>query len=276
MMQTEKIAPLVDTHAHVIHRGLPFLAGSAPAMKLDWTYDDYVAQLDRAGVRFGVIAAATFLGAHHDYTVEALAHHTRLRATVIVDPGIDPGQLRALDAAGVTGIRIGTGNMESPPDLTSPEYQQLFRRLEQMNWHVHFYGRRTHLPLVLSALERSGVRIVVDHFGARDNQSGPGSDSFAALITSIRQGRTWVKLSGPYLSEGLDHRDLAARFLAEAGAERLLWGSDWPFVKLSGELDYAQTLNWLSDWIPDAAVRHQIDRNALDLYRLPREVTAGQ
>lgn len=269
-------SPLVDTHAHVFHEDLPFLPDSAPVMARDCTYGDYVAQLDRSGVRFGVIAAATFLGTHCDYTLDALSHHTRLRATIIVDPVIDPERLCDLDKAGVTGIRIGTGNMETLPDLMTPAYQRLFRVLADMNWHVHVYGRGNHLPPVLSALSRSDVKIVVDHFGARDNQSGPGSDSFAAVMSSIRQGRTWIKLSGPYLSEGLDHRDLAGRFLDEAGAERLLWGSDWPFVKLSGKLDYAQTTTWLADWIPDASIRHQIDLNAMDLYRFPRRAEAAQ
>lgn len=262
--------PLVDTHAHVFHQKLSFLPDSAPAMRHDCTFENYVAQLDLAGIKFGVIAAATFLGTHHGYTLDALKRHRRLRATVIVDPTISLGCLRDLDRAGVTGIRIGTGNMETPPDLTTPAYQRLFQSLADMGWHVHIYGRRHHFPPVLSALGRSGVRIVVDHFGARDNQSGVGSDSFRALIASIRQGRTWIKLSAPYLSDGLDHHELATRFLAEAGPERLLWGSDWPFVKLGGHLDYARAVTWLSDWIPDPAIRHQIGLNALDLYRLPR------
>lgn len=269
ILKTVREAPLVDCHAHVFHHGLPFLPGAAPAMVLNWTHDAYVAQLDRAGIRFGVIAAATFLGTHSDYTLEALARHPRLRATVILDPGTDDARLRALDAAGVTGIRIGTGSMEAPPDLTSPDWQRLFARLAEMGWHVHVYGRRSHWAPVLAALAASPVRVVVDHFGARDALSGPGSDSFAAVLESLGRGRTWVKLSGPYLSEGLDHRDLAARFMAAAGAERLLWGSDWPFVKLAGDLDYARAVGWLSDWVPDAAVRRQIDRNAAELYRFP-------
>jgi predicted TIM-barrel fold metal-dependent hydrolase len=275
-MKPEHLPPRVDTHAHVFHPGLPSLPGGIPTMVRSCSHHDYVAELDRAGIDFGVIAAATFLGTHQEYTLSALTAHQRLRATVIVDPRIDLAGLRDLDRAGVVGVRIGTGNMERPPDLTTPDHQRLFRRIADMNWHVHVYGPRSHLPPALSALDRSGVRIVVDHFGARDNQSGPGSDSFAALQASLAKGRTWVKLSGPYLSEGLNHRELATRFLDAGGDRRLLWGSDWPFVNLGGALDYSRAVSWLAEWIPDEGLRQRIDLNAMELYGFPRSPPGAQ
>ena len=109
------------------------------------------------------------------------------------------------------------------------------------------------------------------HFGARDNQSGVDSESSKAILSTMRNGRTWVKLSGPYLSDELDHRELSSRLLAEAGPTRLLWGSDWPFVKLNGQLHYSQAVDWLArSATPEEASRQQIDANALELYRFPR------
>jgi predicted TIM-barrel fold metal-dependent hydrolase len=262
--------PLVDTHAHVFTRRLPFIAQSGSEFECDFSIEDYVAELDAAGVKYGVIAAATFLGTYHDYSRAALEQCERLRATVIVDPDISWEQLRALDRAGFVGIRIGTGSMEIAPDLTSAAYRQLFHRVIDLDWHVHVYGRSEHMPFLLSALDQAGVKTVIDHFGARDSQSGETSLSFQALLSAVENGRTWVKLSGPYLSEGLDHRALAVRLLREAGPERLLWGSDWPFVKLKGRYQYRQALEWYAAVMPDTEVRRQIDANALALYRLPR------
>jgi predicted TIM-barrel fold metal-dependent hydrolase len=264
------LAPAVDTHAHIFRRDLPFIPGATHAFMRDFTTEDYVAELDAAGVRYGVIAAASFLGTYHSYTLSALERHSRLRATVIVDPDVSQARLRELDRAGVIGIRFATGNMATPPDLRSAEYKRLLRAITDLDWHVHVYARREHLPDLLSALDASGVNIVLDHFGARDNLSGVDSESFRAILSTMRNGRTWVKLSGPYLSDNLDHCQLASRFLAEAGSTRLLWGSDWPFVKLDGHLRYGQAVDWLAEWVPDEAIRRQIDANALTLYGFPR------
>jgi predicted TIM-barrel fold metal-dependent hydrolase len=260
--------PLVDVHAHVFRRDLPFIPGAVPAFSRDFTVEDYIAELNAAGVQYGAIAAASFLGCYADYTLEALARHKRrLRATVIVDPTVEISYLRDLDAAGVVGIRLAVGNMAEAPDLLSAAYARLLQLVADLDWHVHVYSRREQLPPLLTALDDAGVKVVVDHFGARDNDSGEDSESFRSIVQAMRNGRTWVKLSGPYLSEKLDHGRLTSRFLDVAGPTRLLWASDWPFVKLNGNLRYQQAIEWLSDWIPDPVIRRQIDANALALYR---------
>jgi predicted TIM-barrel fold metal-dependent hydrolase len=269
MNGTQIQPPIVDTHAHIFRRDLKFICGAPNDFTRDYTADDYLSELDAAGIRNGVIAAASFLGAQHDFTLRALEQSNRLRATLIVEPDISADRLRELDRAGVVGIRIATGNMANPPDLASPAYRKLLGRLIDLDWHVHVYGRREHMSVLLTALDASRVKVVVDHFGARDNMSGEDSDSFNAILAATGNGRTWVKLSGPYLSEQLDHRALASRLLAEAGPTRLLWGSDWPFVKLGGNLRYGETVEWLADWITDPSVRRQIDSNAMELYRFP-------
>ena len=77
----------------------------------------------------------------------------------------------------------------------------------------------------------------------------------------------WVKVSGPYRSPGCDHRGLAARLLAEAGPQRLLFGSDWPFVGHETEVTYRDTVNWFEHAIPDAETRREIGRTAARLYK---------
>ena len=271
MDQTQcTLKPVVDTHAHIFRRDLPFIPGAPNPFMRDFTAEDYLAELDAAGVHYGVVAAASFLGTYHDYTLSALERHSRLRATVVVDPDVSHIRLRELDRAGVIGVRLATGNMTTPPDLRSAEYRKLLRAIADLDWHVHVYARREHMPELLFALGTSGTKIVVDHFGARDNQSGVDSESFKAILSTMRNGRTWVKLSGPYLSDELDHRELSSRLLAEAGPTRLLWGSDWPFIKLNGQLHYSQAVDWLAEWVPEEAIRQQIDANALELYRFPR------
>ncbi len=93
------------------------------------------------------------------------------------------------------------------------------------------------------------------------------------------KGRTWVKLSAGYRLTWLSTRDgapdpramqlareAAAKLLQEAGPERLLWGSDAPFVGHENSLTYADTLASFAEWVPDAAARRRMTDTALQLY----------
>ena len=107
--------------------------------------------------------------------------------------------------------------MTTPPDLRSAEYRKLLRAIADLDWHVHVYARREHMPELLFALGTSGTKIVVDHFGARDNQSGVDSESFKAILSTMRNGRTWVKLSGPICLTNLTTANLVRGFLRKPG-----------------------------------------------------------
>lgn len=265
--------PLVDTHAHVFRRDLPFRSGSGHRFDRDWTDTDYLAALDANGVRFGVVVGASFLGTYSDYTLQALGRSGRLRGTVIVDPDVDDARLDALDAAGIRGIRLSVGNDAAPPDLGSPAYRSLLGRLRERGWHVHFFARPEHTQGIIDGLVSARVNFVIDHFGARDPGATAGSAIFTAIERALQTGRAWVKLSGPYWSDRLDHAALARRFRETAGAGRLLWGSDWPFTRLDGRLRYGRTIDWLAEWVPDPADRAAMDRAAIKLFRFP-EATA--
>jgi predicted TIM-barrel fold metal-dependent hydrolase len=57
--------------------------------------------------------------------------------------------------------------------------------------------------------------------------------------------------------------------LVAANAEQLVWGSDWPFLGMTGEKrpSVAGLLALLHEWVPDAHLREQIlSRNPAKLY----------
>ena len=141
---TADAAPLVDSHFHVYTTDMPLAAGAWHKPPEDATIEQMIATLDGAGVTFGVIAAASLYGDYNDYMLEALRRHERLRATAIVRPTIDRHELEALDREGFVGIRFQFRRVANPPDLTSPEYRMLLRRVADLGWHVHLNddGRR--------------------------------------------------------------------------------------------------------------------------------------
>lgn len=259
--------PLVDTHAHIYLANCPVIPGATHRPERSFTDADFVRTLDENGVLFGVIAAASFMGSFNDYSLAALRAHRRLRATAIVDPDVTLPELRSMDEAGIVGIRFSLRNYAGTPDLTTPEYQRLLHRVADLDWHVHIYAEGDRIAALTPLLLNAGVKLVIDHYGNPDPAQGANSPGFQAALRALGTGRGWVKVSGPYRSPGCDHSGLAARLLAEAGAERLLFGSDWPFVGHEKTVTYADTVRWFESAIPDAATREEIGRTAARLYR---------
>jgi predicted TIM-barrel fold metal-dependent hydrolase len=222
------IGPLVDTHAHIYLTNQPLVDDASHRPERAFTTDDYLRVLDDHGVLFGAVAAPSFLGSYNDYTLDALCRHRRLRGTAIVEPDIDLHSLKAMDAAGIVGIRFSLRGYAGLPDLSTPAYQRLLRRVADLGSHVHIYAEGERVAALAPVLLDAGVNLVIDHFGNPDSALGEASPGFQAALKGIETGRCWVKISAPYRSIGCDHAALAATLLREAGAERLLFGSDWP------------------------------------------------
>jgi predicted TIM-barrel fold metal-dependent hydrolase len=84
------------------------------------------------------------------------------------------------------------------------------------------------------------------------------------MHTLLDRGRTWIKLSGPYLDSKTgeqgafrDIDDVPTHWIKTA-PERLVWGSDWPHPTETKKPDDANLLDLLSRWTESDAVRKQI------------------
>jgi predicted TIM-barrel fold metal-dependent hydrolase len=264
---TRGLGPLIDTHAHIYPRNTPLIEGATHQPSRDVTADEFLGTLDAHGVLFGVHAAASFMGPYNDYTLAALARHRRLRGTAIVDPSVSLPELQSMAAAGIVGIRFSLRDYKSTPDLGTPEYRRLLRRVADLDWHVHVYAEGERIASLTTQLLAAEVNIVIDHYGNPVPDLGENSPGFQAALRAIGSGRGWVKLSAPYRSPGCDHAALAARLMEAGGPERLLWASDWPFVGHEGKVTYRQMVESFEQVVPDPVVREKIGRTAAGLYK---------
>ncbi|HEV2572891.1 MAG TPA: amidohydrolase family protein [Beijerinckiaceae bacterium] len=259
--------PFVDCHAHVYTRSMPVSATAWHIPPADAPIEDYIATLDRHGVHFAVLAAASIYGDYNDYQLDAVRRYKRLRTTVIVSPDIDLYAMRRMKEDGVVGIRFQFRNVKTPPDLTSYEYRRLMRRVADLDWHIQLHDEGARLPDHIAKIEASGAKLVIDHFGRPTPGLGINSAGFQAVLRSIESGNTWVKASAAFRIEPAQDCPLfAATLLKHAGPERLLWGSDWPFAAFEDKVTYAQTLERYAAHFPDEAVRRAMDLTALKLF----------
>jgi predicted TIM-barrel fold metal-dependent hydrolase len=258
-------SPLVDAHVHIFTQDMPRVDNPRHAPTYSFTTEQLLATMDAHGVAFAVIAAASPWGDYNDYVISALRAHPRLRGTVILKPTVERYILDAMSKDGVNGVRLPFISNELP-DITSFDYRRFFRRLADLDWHVHLHVEGERLPQLIPTLEASGVKLVIDHLGRPDPRTGINSDGFKAMLRSIDKGRTWVKVSAGYRL-GPAAADYARELLRVAGPDRLVWASDCPFVGHESQVKYQDTIDWLIDCVPDEAPRRKIfGETALKLY----------
>lgn len=265
-MSTAPEPPVIDAHAHIFTRAMPFTDTAWTRPDYDYPVEAYLDDLDAHGVSFGVVTAASLFGEYNDYTLAALAQHKRLRATVMLDPDTGPAELAALRAQGVCGVRYQIPLSAALPDLSGYRFRRFVTRLADAGMHLELNLGGEQLAQMLPALAEHRVPVVVDHFGLLRSDGEMEGAGFTALVRAIALGRTRVKISAGFRLPEERLAAYAGRLLAEAGPERLFWGSDAPFVGAEDRVSYAQTLDTLYRTIPDAATRRAMSDAALRFY----------
>jgi 2-pyrone-4,6-dicarboxylate lactonase len=96
--------------------------------------------------------------------------------------------------------------------------------------------------------------------------------AFQTLLRLVADEIAWVKVTAFRNSKmGPGYADVRPfmEALVATRPDRLLWGSDWPFLGMSGDKrpDSVKLVTTLLEWVPDADVREQIlVRNPAALY----------
>jgi predicted TIM-barrel fold metal-dependent hydrolase len=242
---------LVDAHAHIFLADMPHIPNPRHVITYDYTLEQFLADLDRHGVSHGVIAAASPYGDYNDYVLDSIRGNPRLRGTVIVEPSVERVTLQRMKDDGIVGVRLPYISLTTLPDLTTFENQRTLRRFRDLDWHVHLHLDGPRLPQALPVLEKSGVKLVVDHFGRPDPKLGIQCPGFQMMLRLMENGRTWVKVSGAYRLGRERAREYGKELLRAMGPDRLFWGSDAPFVGHENQFSYQSTIDDVLEWCPE-------------------------
>jgi predicted TIM-barrel fold metal-dependent hydrolase len=247
----------IDCHAHVFTRGLKMAEGRRYAPVYDATIADYLAMLDGNGMSHGVLVQPSFLGTDNGYMLEALRQaRERLRGIAVVDPGISDAELGALDADGCVGVRLNLIGAPEP-DFAATAWRRHLARIVGLRWQVEVQAEAARLPSLLPGLLDAGATVVVDHFGRPAGVDDPG---LRYLLDVAETRDVWVKLSAPYRVDGGGTllSTVVPMLLAAFGADRLMWGSDWPHTQHEAVANPAAARAALDSWLPDPAARHAV------------------
>jgi predicted TIM-barrel fold metal-dependent hydrolase len=99
--------------------------------------------------------------------------------------------------------------------------------------------------------------------GMPDPAKGVGDTAFQQLLQAAAEGTVWVKLSVCRVSQqgpAFDDAEPFHRALVAAAPERVLWASDWPFIRMdNGGPDVGSLLDRFTAWLDgDSGLRQRI------------------
>nr|WP_202397209.1 amidohydrolase family protein [Pseudoroseomonas coralli] len=267
-------AGATDCHFHVYDGRWPSAAGTPHHP--DASVEHYRLLQARLGLARGVLVQPSAYGTDnslHLRALEALGRE-RFRMVAVVVPDVPDGTLRALDAAGVRGIRF---NLTMPGVLRAEHLVPLARRVAPLGWHCQVNASEPTLLAAAPLLASLPCPLVLDHMGQVPQPGGTATPAFQAVRRLLDAGRTWVKLSGAYLrsrsgAPGYADAGAVAAALVRAAPERMLWGTDWPHPtqRTDAKPDDATLLDLLADWAADPATRRRVlVENPSRLYGFP-------
>lgn len=265
-MSIAKPARGVDCHAHVFSADAPAAATARYRPTYAATLEQWMSHWPAAGITHGVLVQPSFFGTDNGEMLAALARHPgELRGVAVVDGDIAEKQLLRMDSAGIRGIRLNLQSVDDYGVFSREPWPLLFARVAALGWHVETFvdaGRAIDLG---AALAGTTVDLVFDHFA---NPAADAPDAtFHALSALSRERAVWVKLSAPYRLERHDLPSLAREWLHVLGADRVIWGSDWPWTRHEGTQDYAALRAELDRWIGEERAERVLWDNAARLYR---------
>ncbi|MCK1394742.1 amidohydrolase family protein [Bradyrhizobium sp. 1] len=267
---SEAALPVIDTHAHVFHRGLKLAPGRRYAPDYDAPLALYLEQLDRNGMTNGVLVQPSFLGTDNSYLVECLKQaNGRLRGIAVVDLAVSPDELRTLDRAGVVGIRLNLVG-QPLPDLGAAEWKALLGNVKALSWQIEIQRNASDLAVLAPQLLDYGVTVVLDHYTLPDPKLGIADPGFQSVLKLGATKNVWVKISAPYRNgaAGEDFAKAAYPLLRNAyGLDRLLWGSDWPHTQFEVTQTYEKNRQFLDTLIADPGERAQVSASPHQLFR---------
>ena len=253
-----------DSHMHIYDPKFP-QAADAAALLAAASVDEYRLLQKRLGTTRTVVVTPRNYFTDNRVTLDAIARlgPSQTRGVAVLRDDVSDATLRALHDGGVRGIRFSLytpTNAAASFEMVEP----LAARIKDMGWHVQLHWTADQIAAHADMLKRIETTIVFDHMGRLPQPAGISHPGHAVIKRLLDLGKTWVKLSGPYLDTKVgragDYLDIdaVAQSWIAANSDRMVWGSDWPHPTEHDKPDDAELMNLLGRWTDDASVIQKI------------------
>ncbi|HYG53654.1 MAG TPA: amidohydrolase family protein [Burkholderiales bacterium] len=257
----------VDTHVHVFEPGytLSPARGYTPPYS---TLADLKHLHATLGIERVVFTQPSVYGTDNSAILNGMAAlnkdtPNRARAVVALDLNVSEKELFDLEKQGVRGIRLNLDNKGGMP-IELADIPKLESRIRPLGWHLEFLFPGKDILELMPVFRSLKVPLSIAHFAYQPATAGVGAPGFQALLSLVKEGNTWIKISGANRVSRGDlppYDDVApmAHALIAANPERIMWGTDWPHPnKYVVNPNDGDLVDALGEWVTDEAMRRKI------------------
>ena len=256
-----------DAHSHVFgpFDSFPPRAASTYALP-DAPPSIHAAARAAMGISRGVVVQPAPYGMDASALLNAVAaSNGSLKAIAIADETVSDETLADWSARGVRGLRFvemrAPTGQRYPGSVGFDALVRLAPRMREHGLHAQLWASSATYAEHLPSLSKLKLPLVLDHLASPDVPAGPDAPSFQAVLTALRAGTAWVKLTLCRVAKDAPGYEEARPFhdaCLAANPDRLLWGSDWPYVRLQPAPDAGAMLDLFAEWTADLALIQRI------------------
>ena len=257
----------IDTHVHIFEPGYK-LSPTRGYNPPDSTLADLKHLHATLGIDRVVFTQPSIYGTDNSAILDGMAGlnaetPNRARSVVAISMDIADDELAILDASGVRGVRLNTDNKGGMP-IEMNEIPDLVSRITPFGWHIEFLFPGKDIIELMPVFTSLKVPMSIGHFAYQPATAGVRAPGFQALLELMRQGNTWIKISGANRVSETDlppYDDVKpmAHALIEAAPERIMWGTDWPHPnKYLVNPNDGDLVDAFGDWVTDEGMRRKI------------------
>ncbi|QQO19113.1 amidohydrolase family protein [Bradyrhizobium diazoefficiens] len=262
-----------DCHAHLFGPYDRFpLASDRSYTPPEAREAQYIELLAKLGLSHGVLVHPSAYGSDFSLLSEALASRPNLRG-VIVSNADSPPKFDHLRDRGIRAARFSHRSGAGANFSGSASFDDLLSmatRLADAGLHAELWTDCKALPDIADQLRALPLPVVIDHMGGFDVTAGIDDPGFRCLLSLISDRKAWLKLCAYRNLFSAHNFAEGARFhqaLLAANPEVLLWGSDWPHLRVVPTPDTAQLLGTFKRWTDsEGLVRKILVTNPSILY----------
>jgi predicted TIM-barrel fold metal-dependent hydrolase len=277
-MATTTPNKVIDSHLHVwasaveASAGFPYTQEPPEALKNKASITELLQQMDANGVDGALIVQPINHKYDHSYVLSAIkSHPDRFKGMLLHDPSLETSDAVArvedLALQGFVGVRFNPYLWPKRSETSWEPMSQgaglaVYKRCAQLQMPVGvmcFQGLDLHYDDILTLLKESpDTMLILDHFGFTSLKDDAVFDKLLALAA---YPQVCVKISALFrLGDEPPYNTVKTmRFqplLQAFGADRLLFGSDFPFVLEQPEA-YG-TAKLVASWVNDEQQRSML------------------
>jgi predicted TIM-barrel fold metal-dependent hydrolase len=257
----------VDTHVHIFEKEFPLFEGrgyNPPESTLkNLRHLHSILGVDRVVFTqpsvYGVDNSAILKG------MNELNENSASRARGVCAIQMDASEefLARLDEQGIRGVRLNLDNKGGMP-LELKDISKLEDKIKTFGWHVEYLFPGKDIEELAPVLAASSVPVMIGHFAYQPASSGIQAAGFQILLDLVKDGNTWVKISGANRVSATDlppYDDVKpmARALVEANSNNIVWGTDWPHPnKYKVNPNDGDLVDAFGEWILDTSLIEKI------------------